>query len=745
MNAKAFFSLSLLLSVFALGIFASQRLQFDRQIERMFAANSVQLDNYRKTSSIFGSSDAVLVSVATPDLFVPGKGQVELETIVALDQELSSISGVEEVVSLADIMDAFSIGPVRLWKEPADFPKETLELFANLTHSQDGKVAAIACLLKDKNSSKEDVSYGDTVAAIEAIAARFSTPDRPVHVIGEPVLVEKGFQLVERDGWVLTSVATVSMTLILLGLFRDIRWIGLTFLVLGAAIFGTFLLVWLLGLRLTMVSSMFGSVVTIVGVAAISHWIVATQSSHASPNSVGSAQIGFQKILFPLFLACLTDALGFATLLYSKVGPVRDYGIMTSLGCIAVFIAIWISVPVANLWLTRNPLQSEPGILSQRLFRFDFALRHPTFIILSFCVLATALTPGLFMAKVESEFTRNFQTDTPIAKSYAYVEEKLGGAGVWDVVIKLPGKLDWNRLEHIKEFQRELSETTSYKIESSEERPGLTKVLSIADMFERLLPVSAENAPIMVRDPLINSVMKVLNSRFPQMTHTLVVDDKEPGFTYVRVMLRSREQLPAEHRRFIIEKVTSACERFESRHPGTEVYASGTFILLAELVNNVLADQWIMFGLAIAAMLVSLVAAFRNFKLAIAAIIPNVFPFLAVLGAMGWLDIHVNLGSALIAAISVGLSIDSSIHFVVAYLNFRRSGLSIDEALQLTQTSAGRAATYATLVLAAGFLTLAFSDFLPTVFFGVLVSLTMVAGLLGNLALLPAFIKLMRL
>jgi predicted RND superfamily exporter protein len=110
-------------------------------------------------------------------------------------------------------------------------------------------------------------------------------------------------------------------------------------------------------------------------------------------------------------------------------------------------------------------------------------------------------------------------------------------------------------------------------------------------------------------------------------------------------------------------------------------------------------------------------------------------------GAMGWLGIRINMGAAMIAAVSVGLSVDGSIHYVMSYQRLRRLGLSLDEALQAVQGSVGRAAVLATLALTVGFSTLMVSEFIPTVYFGTLVSLTMIGGLLGNLVVLPQLIR----
>ena len=159
------------------------------------------------------------------------------------------------------------------------------------------------------------------------------------------------------------------------------------------------------------------------------------------------------------------------------------------------------------------------------------------------------------------------------------------------------------------------------------------------------------------------------------------------------------------------------------------------------MIESLLRDQWTTFGVAAVAILTMMAVAFRSVSLAVATLVPNALPVLVLFGAMGWLGIRVNMGAAMIAAVSLGLSVDGSIHYVMSYQRSRRGGMSVDEALQTVQSIVGRAAVFATLALVVGFATLCFSEFVPTVYFGALVSLSMIGGLVGNLMVLPLLIR----
>jgi len=169
---------------------------------------------------------------------------------------------------------------------------------------------------------------------------------------------------------------------------------------------------------------------------------------------------------------------------------------------------------------------------------------------------------------------------------------------------------------------------------------------------------------------------------------------------------------------------------------------AGFFALLTYLIDSILRDQWLTFAVATIGIGLMMAVALRSPTLALVAMAPNVLPIFIITGLMGWLGIKINMGAAMIAAVSIGLSIDSSIHYLDSFRRARREGSNLEQALDEVHQSVGRAVVFATLALIAGFLVLVTSEFVPTIYFGVLVSLTMLGGLAGNLVVLPALLTL---
>ncbi len=169
--------------------------------------------------------------------------------------------------------------------------------------------------------------------------------------------------------------------------------------------------------------------------------------------------------------------------------------------------------------------------------------------------------------------------------------------------------------------------------------------------------------------------------------------------------------------------------------------ATGLFVLLTFLIESLLRDQLVSFVIAAVGIGLMLSLAFRSLRLGAAALVPNLFPIVLVIGFMGWIGLPINIATAMIASVSMGLTVDSSVHYLAQYQRLRRQGESVAAALEKTQTSVGRALVFANVALVAGFSVLTLSHFIPLVYFGILVSVAMLGGLAGNLFLLPLLLS----
>jgi predicted RND superfamily exporter protein len=693
-------ALGILLALVA-AYFGAQ-LPLDRSIEHMFAPDDPVLKPYHALQEPFGKHELAIAIYSDPEL----ASEEGLARIGKLAEEIRAIPGIVAAVSLLDPPGAsnFSIPGIGA---------KLREVFAGYTHNEALDAAGIVCMIA--RPAEGDPPRRETLRQLRVLVSKL--PDGAL--VGEPVLIEEAFDLLEEDGRRLNTWCTLLLMLTIFAFFRQLRWLILPLVVVHMTLSFTRGLLVAFGLQLSMVSSMLSAIVTVVGVATVVHVIVRYRNALEQGHAPREALLQAGRLLTgPVTFACLTDAAGFAALMISSVGPVHDFGLMMAIGSSLVLVSVALAVPgIVLLGSKASPI--HPPANETALARFLQWLLHKahhhtklfTGVTVGACVFAAW---GSTRLERETDFTRNFRANSSIVESYQFFENRFGGAGVWDILLPTPNPLDKAYVAKVLELQQRLLT----------EVPHLRKAISLASAIDASRPMPLRIAIFTMRE------------KMPEFVAAIYQPEEGQGDGQLRILLRSPERLGAEEKsRMIQETRRIAREAF----PTAEV--TGYYVLLNELIESLLRDQWITFGVAAVAILLMMFVAFRSFGLALATLVPNALPVLFLFGGMGWLNVRVNMGAAMIAAVSLGLSVDGSIHYVMSYQRERRNGATPPDALRSVQATVGRAAVFATLALVVGFATLCYSDFVPTVYFGTLVSLSMIGGLMGNLLVLPLLIQ----
>jgi hypothetical protein len=363
---------------------------------------------------------------------------------------------------------------------------------------------------------------------------------------------------------------------------------------------------------------------------------------------------------------------------------------------------------------------------------------------------------GASLVQVETNFIQNFRPGSPIVQAYEAIENDLGGAGVWDVIIPIEPTLGTERAESIRALERQLRDI---RLESQNTVQGesiqLSSVMSAIDADD----VWSKNKLLsgLSFDVRFNAVRALLGS-FAESLIALDLYDKPPQ-RMLRIMLRSKEQLEANEKLALIDAVQTAVDKYSARNDITSVSSkqpativtsfnrprgivSGYYVLLTSLVASIVSDQWICLGVATLGVWLALVTALRNFLLPTLALLPNLLPSMLIMSWFGWTGTPINLGAAMIAAVSLGISVDSSLHYLYRFQMERKANRTVMESLKCAQSEIGLSVTLATLALVLGFGSLAVSDFLPTVVFGTTAAISMIGSLVGNLFLLPSLVHI---
>jgi predicted RND superfamily exporter protein len=733
----------------SLAYLPSRQVRFDRAIENMFSPRDPIMEPFRQFKAIFGHHEVLLAVYEDPQLFDPSGAGIERVQLVS--ERLREVPGVRDVLSLAEINELvagverpFGLLAPRNRKPPILNDRSPLavayrQLFEGYTHSSDGTLVSLACMI-DPSMLSEQVDDPQRQIVNDIRTALATLPDglSPGMVAGEPVMVVDGFQLVEQDGRRLGVWSTILLSITLAVCFRNWRWLVVPLAVVHWAVLMTRALLSVLGLHLTLVSSMLTALVTVVGVATVTHLIVRFRENRADGLPARASFIEAATVLaWPVLGAIATDAVGFGSLWWSSVGPVFDFGTMMVLGSLLIVPAIIFLVPAMSL--VGQPEAPSAPLPSDSRLRSSLRRIVATVAAWPRLVLAVSIVIGIFSAwgslrlTVETDFTKNFRAGSALVRSYDLIESRLGGAGVWDVLLPAPEVVDQAYVDRVLALEERLR---SIRLPEADDvgttpRPALTKVISLADAIQ----ASEADSRLRFLSPELRArgMAKVM----PNFTAALRSSD-DTGQQWFRIMLRSRERLPAHWKQAVLSEVRGAVQ---TAFPGTAAEPAGEVtgyhVLMVTLVDSLVRDQWAMFGLSCLGIAAMMLVAFRSFTLALLCLVPNVLPVLLVTGLLGWLEIRINMGAAMIAAVSMGLSVDSSIHYIAAFRRALAKGDSVAEALEEVQQSVGSAMVISTLAIVVGFGVLCVSDFIPTVYFGALASLTMLGGMAGNLVVLP--------
>lgn len=709
------------LSIAALAYGPANRLEFDRSIENMFAADDPLLPPYRQLKRTFGGNEIALAAYVDPDLLTE-QGMLRLD---GLTSAMQAVPGVHAVLSLTTT-------PFGTELPDSPFADSFLKLFEGYTVGADGQTTAVVCMLEPESDA--EISREETVARLRELI----TEHDPTGVLtGEPVMVVDGFQSIEEDGQRLGLTSTLLLMGTIILCFRSIRWVIVPIVVVNATLWFTKAILVVGNFHLSMVSSMLWAIVTATGIAMVTHIIVRFREVRSTGLSPREALLSCGAVLAtPIAWTCVTDACGFGSLLWAQVGPVHDFGIMMSIGSLLVLLSAALILPGLALLGSFDPDPKRAwgeDRLDDGLHGVVYSVeRWPkTLLVLTVLVVGTS-SVGYRWLDVETDFTKNFRASSPIVKSYAFVETHLGGAGVWDIYLPAPEELDKEYLQRVRRLEERLRSEVLVKDSNGQMQPGLTKVMSLVDAIDAFpLGDLRDLVPVPV-------ILQQFYQQMPTVMEVMLGEDPdESGQKYFRIMLRARERQTSQQKNSLIDQVWQI-----SREEFPEAQVTGFFVLLTDLIDSMIRDQWLTFSIACVAIGVMMFLAFGSVPLALVALVPNMLPILVVTGLMGWFGLRINMGAAMIAAVSVGLSVDSSIHYITHFRAIRKQGASLSEAISQVHQSVGRAMFFSTTALIVGFSALTRSQFVPTIYFGVLVSLAMFGGMIGNLVILPVLLRI---
>ena len=756
------------------------------------SSDSLMLENdphrrlYDETRQIFGSDEYIILATEPAEPWSRETTTVldaltdELEALDTVDLEDGrSAPGIDRVISptnqrlfrsLDDKTPPLfaAMQPMTLMSERVSLGKArdeltTSELFSGTLVSRDGHAFAIvAYLAADETASGDSRETGETVAEAgrrgrverrdaererrativkraRTLSKEISTERVTFHTSGIPAIVVDMLHAVRGDivtfGW----LAATLMVLMLLATLRAVRWVVLPMTTVALVVTIVLATSVVIDKPATVVTANLSSLLVIVGMAHAIHIAVhyrETRRARPDLDVREAVRASVSGIARPCLYAALTTTVGFASVAVSDIRPVIDFGLLMAFGALIAYAVTFGLVPAAmSLLPHETPERAARETGGARLTALArWSLRHDRAVLLLAAVAALLAIVGISRLRVETRFTDYFRADSPISRGLDFIDRKMGGTTPLEVVLSgdRPGFFledeAYEKLEAIHDHLASLPEIGSVKSLVSLRREG-EKIAGV--MFPS---VNVGGLPLSQLVTLSESVLGQRELR------RLIADYAAADFSVVRCVARVRESSPSLGRRALV----SDLERFvgeDGRLEGLSARVTGVFVLYANMLESLVSSQ-IQTGLAVsAALLVMLWALFRRLRIALIGLATNLVPVAAVLGVMGWWSVPLDMMTIMIASVSLGLAVDATIHYVFRYQEERRAGRSVEEALVASHGSIGRAVLYTAMTVIGGFWVLVFSNFKPSIHFGVMTSFAVAASLASSLTLLPVLLR----
>jgi predicted RND superfamily exporter protein len=693
------------------------RLRFDHNTRSLLQEDEEADAREGTLVSSFGSEDIVLVAWEADVLDAAAFAE-----LAAISAELGRVRGLEETYSLASDFIRFPLGgDLRaLSKEDLATPatreaaREALLAaapYVGTIYSRALDVVAVAGTLKTGPREARE----RTIREIRAVAARHERPLRPVYVAGVTALAMDAGEFAVEDMKRIGAIALVVSVAVLLVLCRSIRE---TLLATAAtALPPLFALACAIefDLPVTALSAALFPVMAVVGITGSVHVLSAYgEARRAGMDAAAAAAVSSRRLRAPIVLSFVTTAAGFETLQTTGVPAFRAGGHVVALGMLFAIPVLLLGIPAALAWTKPTP-RDRPSRLARPLLALaTWAGRRNVAVALLSTLLCAASAAVLPLARLRVDVLQAFQPESRIARTYAFLEDRL------TATIPVDAVLSANADAKEEAVLRDLDDFSRRAVEA-----GADNAMSLSTLVafgRRASPIAMDEAGALV---FLRTFFAPITKRF-----------EDTGTRRYRVKMRVRDGSPPE----VLDRFEALARQRTTgvmELTGLYVRAVGT---TRALVRNFARSAVLMAGIVLATVALAL----RSLRLGLAAIVPNLLPPLGVFGVASLLRIPLDVSAVAVGAVSIGLAVDNTLHVAFRLAEERRKGVPLEAAVPRAVEAVGRALVLSTVVLAAGLACLALSAFLPTAHFGLFAGAATLVALPGDLVVFPAFVRLLR-
>jgi predicted RND superfamily exporter protein len=513
----------------------------------------------------------------------------------------------------------------------------------------------------------------------------------------------------------------------------------------------------LLGWKVTVISSNFIALMLILTMAMNIHMstrFLQLKKDFPSKNIFEIISLTTSKMFWPIIYTVLTTIFAFLSLIFSGIKPIIDFGWMMTFGLITSFIITFTLLPTLLNFAPTNNIsvkKEQKSKITNLLGLISINNQNSIFLVTGIVIIFSII--GISKLEVENSFINYFDKNTEIYQGMKLIDEKLGGTTPLEVIIKFPDKEEEKKSEEDDEFDDwgEEEDTNDEKYWFTKDKIDLiTSVHNYLDSLPEIGKVLSFSSIIEVATQLNNNKplgtleMGVLYTKIPETIKTEIIDpylsikDNE-----ARISLRIIDSQENLRRNDLINKINFDLKNKFGLEEN-DYKLAGVLILFNNLLQSLFKSQILTLGLVMIGIFSMFIILFRNIKLSFIGVIPNFIAAFFILGIIGLLGIPLDMMTITIAAITIGIAVDNSIHYIYRFKEEFNKIKDYKKTLTTCHSTVGVAILNTSITIVFGFSILVLSKFIPTIYFGVFTGIAMLLAMISVLTLLPALILIIK-
>ncbi len=578
-----------------------------------------------------------------------------------------------------------------------------------------------------------------------------------IHLGGIPMIANDMMSYIKSDIAVFGIGVFIFIVLTLWFIFRSIKWVFIPLLGCATSVIIMIGLLGLIGWKVTVISSNFIALMLILNMAMNIHVTVRfLQLKKEFPELTQKEAVleASKKMILPILYTVLTTICAFLSLIFSGIKPIIDFGWMMTLGLlISLMVTFFLLPSLLNIFSSENEINvkdTEKSFITSVLG--SIAKKYDVLIFGSTLIIIAASIIGIFKLEVENSFINYFDKETEIYKGMKKIDDDLGGTTPLNIVIKFPNK----KVSDLKDDEfSEWDEDTKKDEDKSKywfTRDKMDKILKVHDYLDSLPEIGKvlsfgsilRVAEDLNKKELQSLEIAVLYSKIPEeikkeiITPYISVDQDE-----ARISVRIKDSLENLRRNDLIKKINAELNTKLGLNK-EEYKLSGVLILFNNLLQSLFKSQILTLGIVILGIFGMFFILFRNITLSFIGIVPNFIAAFFILGIIGLMEIPLDMMTITIAAITIGIAVDNSIHYIYRFKEEFKKINNYNKTLDRCHSTVGIAILNTSITIVFGFSILVLSNFIPTIYFGIFTGIAMLLAMISVLTLLPKLLLIFK-